>query len=80
MSEGTGAATARKIVIDIQGLHCGSCSGKVQKALTELDGVTYALVSHEKGEAVVRFAPAVVGADQLVATVSGVGYPASLRS
>lgn len=78
MSEGTGAAKARKVVLDVQGMHCGNCSGKVQKALSDL-GVTYALVSHERGEAVVRFTPGTVTEEQLVETVTALGYQASLR-
>lgn len=79
MSEAGGAPKARKIVLDVAGMHCGNCSGKVQKALTELPGVTYALVSHERSEAIVRFAPAEVSEEQLVATVTATGYTASLR-
>lgn len=37
----------------IEGMMCGHCEARVQKALEALDGVESAEVSHEKGEAVV---------------------------
>lgn len=39
--------------ITIEGMMCGHCEASVKKALEELDGVTEAVVSHEKGTAVV---------------------------
>ncbi|MCM1286999.1 MAG: heavy metal translocating P-type ATPase [Clostridium sp.] len=39
--------------INIEGMMCGHCEASVKKALEELDGVTEAVVSHEKGTAVV---------------------------
>lgn len=39
--------------ISIKGMMCGHCEASVKKALEELDGVTDAVVSHEKGTAVV---------------------------
>ncbi|MCM1263325.1 MAG: heavy metal translocating P-type ATPase [Butyrivibrio sp.] len=39
--------------IEIKGMMCGHCEANVKKALEELVGVTQAVVSHEKGTAVV---------------------------
>lgn len=39
--------------ISIKGMMCGHCEASVKKALEEIDGVTEAVVSHEKGTAVV---------------------------
>lgn len=39
--------------ITIEGMMCGHCEASVKKALEELDGVAEAVVSHEKGTAVV---------------------------
>ncbi|MDE5863870.1 MAG: cation transporter [Lachnospiraceae bacterium] len=38
----------------IEGMMCGHCEANVKKALEELEGVTEAVVSHEKGTAVVK--------------------------
>ena len=38
----------------IEGMMCGHCEANVKKALEAIDGVTEAVVSHEKGTAVVK--------------------------
>jgi Cu+-exporting ATPase len=78
MSE-TAGTKPQKMVFDVQGMTCGNCSGKVQKVLTGLEGVTYALVSHERNEAIVRFAPDKVTADALKEAIRSAGYAASVR-
>ncbi len=45
--------TARIRTMKIDGMMCEHCEAAVRKALEAIDGVTYARVSHEKGEAVV---------------------------
>ena len=40
--------------LTIKGMMCGHCEATVKKALEALPGVESALVSHEKGEAVVE--------------------------
>ena len=40
--------------IKIEGMICGHCEMHVKKALEALPGVSEALVSHEKGEALVK--------------------------
>jgi len=37
----------------IEGMMCGHCSGRVKKVLEELPQVAEAMVSHEKGTAVI---------------------------
>ena len=78
MTESKGSKPV-KVAFDVVGMTCGGCSGKVQRALLELDGVTYALVSHERNEAIVRFAPDRLTADDLRGVIEGVGYEASVR-
>ena len=39
--------------MNIEGMMCGHCEAAVKKALEAVDGVTEAVVSHEKGTAVV---------------------------
>lgn len=38
----------------IEGMMCGHCEATVKKALEALDGVSEAIVSHEKGTAIVK--------------------------
>lgn len=43
-----------KKTIKIDGMHCAHCSGRVKAALEGVKGVKSAVVSHEKGEAIVK--------------------------
>ena len=43
----------------ITGMMCGHCEASVKKALEEIPGVTEAVVSHEKGTAIVTMSEAV---------------------
>ena len=57
----------------IEGMMCGHCEATVKKALEEIEGVTGAIVSHEKGTAVVTMADT-VSEDVLTKTVTDKGY------
>lgn len=59
--------------IRIEGMMCGHCSGRVQKALEALDGVESADVSHERGDAVVKLS-APVADDVLKSAIEAEGY------
>ena len=52
-AEGSGKKATMTKEIKIEGMMCTHCEATVKKALTALDGVTDAVVSHEKGNAVV---------------------------
>ena len=59
--------------IIIEGMMCAHCSGRVKQALEALEGVSFADVSHEKGNAVVTFSKEV--SDKAISeAVSGQGY------
>ena len=57
----------------IEGMMCGHCEATVKKALESLDGVTEAVVSHEKGTAVVKLS-ADVSSDVLKKAVEDKDY------
>lgn len=57
----------------IEGMMCGHCEAAVKKALESLDGVTEAVVSHEKGTAVVKLSEDVSN-DALKKTVEDKDY------
>ena len=59
--------------IYIEGMMCSHCSGRVQSALEGMEEIASAVVSHEKGTAVVTLA-AEVSDEALVAAVEGAGY------
>ena len=59
--------------MNIEGMMCPHCSGRVQKALEEMPEVESAVVSHETGTAVVTLASEVAD-EVLVKTVTDAGY------
>ncbi|MDE0912589.1 MAG: DUF4396 domain-containing protein [Candidatus Poseidoniales archaeon] len=60
------------IRLDVGGMTCDGCAGRVRSALEELDGVISAAVSHEAGSAVVEHSG--VERNSMVAAVLGTGY------
>lgn len=64
-------------VINVGGMHCGGCSGKVKAALLALPGVSSAEVSHIKGTAVVSYDPAQTSIGALGEAVKASGYSVS---
>lgn len=65
----------QEFTLKIEGMTCGHCSSRVQKALAQLPGVVSAAVDLETGTAAVSTAGAVAAAD-LVAAVETAGYSA----
>lgn len=59
----------------VGGMSCAACAGRVEAALTALDGVGEARVNFASGRATVMHSPVVTGAD-LRAAVTGAGYEA----
>ncbi len=65
--------TAMTKTITITGMMCPHCSGRVQKALAAIEGVSEAAASHETGTATVTLA-AEVSDEVLTAAVTDAGY------
>ena len=65
--------------IEISGMKCGSCAGKIASTLTGIDGVQTATVDAQAGTATVSYDKSKVGVDALVQAVAdmGEGYKAS---
>ena len=59
--------------LNIEGMMCPHCSGRVRDALLAVPGVTAADVSHERGNAIVTH-DATVTRDALASTVTAAGY------
>jgi Cu+-exporting ATPase len=68
----------RDIILDIEGMTCASCVGKVERALAGVEGVDEAAVNLATRTASVRNASADV--DALIQAVQGVGYGARPHS
>jgi P-type Cu+ transporter len=63
--------------LHIEGMHCASCVALIEESLSERAGVTEAAVDLDSSRAVVRYDPAVVGPDELRATIVEAGYTAA---
>jgi len=74
----TTAATTESLRLDIAGMTCASCSGRVERALNKVPGVVTASVNLATEQAAVALVP---GTDPaaLVQAVEAAGYAASIR-
>ena len=72
------AMGARPVYLDITGMSCGMCSGRVQKALNKIDGVR-ASVSFATKTATIE-TDADIGAAELCDAVRDAGYGAQPRA
>lgn len=68
----------KTLTLNINGMHCGGCLSKVEKALKNVQGVQSASISLQEGQAAVTFDSASVGVSDLVQAVVDAGYTASV--
>ena len=61
------------VELKIEGMMCPHCEGRVKKALEAVEGVTEAVVSHKKGNAIVKTS-APVTLETLKKAVEDQGY------
>ena len=64
--------------IEVSGMTCAACSGRVQRALEKTPGVTVANVNLMTGSATVGFDEAQVSVDDLLSVIRDSGYGAEL--
>ena len=64
---------------DVSDMTCGGCSGSVQRALSQIDGVRHAEVTLRPGIATVVNDPARVTPSQIESVITRLGYPAQVR-
>jgi P-type Cu+ transporter len=73
------APATETCALDIGGMTCASCVGRVEKALRRLDGVRDARVNLATETAAVDFDPARVGPGDFAQAVAAAGYTATPR-
>jgi P-type Cu+ transporter len=74
------AVAKAELTLQVSGMTCASCVSHVEGALTELDGVTGAVVNLGLGTARVTFVPGVVSTSAMKRAVRDAGYEAQDRS
>lgn len=62
--------------LTITGMHCSSCSDRVSKVLSELQGVRSVNVSLEDQQATIQFDRDQTGINQMKETIKKAGYQA----
>jgi copper chaperone len=65
---------AEQITVPVQGMSCGHCVARVEKALQGVAGVADVSVSLEAAEATITYDPALAGLDDFRAAVTEAGY------
>ncbi|WP_080334161.1 heavy metal translocating P-type ATPase [Burkholderia cenocepacia] len=78
MTEPLTSAALQTIELSVDGMHCGGCTGRVQRALAAVPGVVDAAVDLDTHAATVT-AQDTVAAGQLVGAVREAGYRAAVR-
>lgn len=61
-------------VLNVTGMTCGGCAGKVTRAIQAVNGVKEVSVSAREGKASVQFDERLTSPDQLKAAVQNAGY------
>ncbi|WP_423380310.1 heavy metal translocating P-type ATPase [Burkholderia sp. LMG 32019] len=79
MTESLASAALHTIELSVDGMHCGGCTGRVQRALAAVPGVVDAAVDLDAHAATVT-AQEAVDAAQLVEAVGAAGYRAAVRA
>ncbi len=74
------SAGVDECTLDIGGMTCASCVGRVQKALTRVDGVVTATVNLANETAVVTYDPATTDIEVLTGAVAKAGYTGTART
>jgi copper chaperone CopZ len=64
----------KKVTLMLDGMHCGHCAEAVANGLKKVGGVKSAEVVYTTSKAKVVYDPDVVKVDDLVKTVTGLGY------
>ncbi|MEJ5299082.1 MAG: cation transporter, partial [Armatimonadota bacterium] len=72
------AAETATATLNISGMHCASCVGRVEKALSGVPGVVRAAVDLTTRSASVAYDPSAASPEDLAAAVRDAGYEASL--
>jgi copper chaperone CopZ len=78
VAEASSPKAASSIVIPTAGMDCAICAVPIKARLKQLSGVSAVDVSIEKGTVSVKYDPAKVKPEQLVAAIDSTGYKATL--
>lgn len=69
-----------KVTLNLQGMSCASCAANIEKILNKTDGVISASVNFPLEKAFVEFDSSYISVREIIATVQGIGYGASVKA
>jgi len=69
--------STNRLVLNVQGMTCGHCKARVERALREVDGVANVEVVRAAHRATIAYDETKVAASALIAAVEDAGYDAS---
>jgi copper chaperone CopZ len=64
----------KKIIFDVEGMHCPSCEILVTEELNDLEGVQSSSADHKKGMVIIEFDESSVSIDDLKKIIKEEGY------
>jgi copper chaperone len=67
-------------VFRIHGMHCGSCPLLIDDTLEDLPGVSRSQTELKAGRSTVQLNTAVTDAQQVIDTITGLGYTAAVQT
>ena len=65
-----------KIILNIEGMHCGACAVGIQMLVSQMDGVKSAEVDYQGKKGIFEFDPAKVTKEAIVKGIEELGYKA----
>ncbi len=66
-----------KVVLDVSGMHCGSCAFGIQMVLKNKAGVSDAKVDYKTKKAEIEFDSSKLTVEDLIKEIESIGYSAS---
>lgn len=70
-------AMVKKVPLDIQGMHCGSCAAGIQMLLQSTEGVLHASADYSGKSGEVEFDEEKIKMEDIIATIAQLGYKAT---
>ena len=79
-AEKVDASEGTKVVLNVEGMSCGSCSDKLTKELTALEGVNAAAVDYQTGEARIAFVEGTTDVAAGIKAIEAAGFTATVST
>ena len=70
----------KQIDLDIEGMHCASCSTRIEKVVGNLDGVRSCTVNLANETCRLVIMPSVIGVRDVVSSIKNIGFDAKVQS